>query len=52
LSVYDIHGRAVDRVRTAVAPYTWNASGMPAGIYILKARVAGKTLSKRLFLQK
>jgi hypothetical protein len=53
LAIYDIHGRMVHRAAEPVSgTYTWSASGLPAGIYLLKASVGNKTYSKRLFLQK
>jgi hypothetical protein len=53
LAIYDPHGRMVHKtVNITANSYTWDASGMPAGIYLLKASVGKKTYTRKLFLQK
>jgi hypothetical protein len=51
--IFDLKGRKLaTRNSQLETSFTWNASGLPSGIYLLKASVNGKSLTKRLFLQK
>jgi hypothetical protein len=51
VSIYDPHGRMVHRADiTQNGSYTWNASGLPAGVYILEANAGNATIQKKLFL--
>ena len=53
LAIYDIHGRMVHPVNGLTSgTYTWDATGFPAGVYLLRATWGNQTLVKRLFLQK
>ena len=50
LSIYDTHGRTVHRADMKLATYTWNASGLPSGVYLLRARIGHSTLTRKLIL--
>jgi hypothetical protein len=50
LAIYDIHGRMVHRVHASHT--TWDASGLPSGVYLIKAFAHGKTLTRRIMLQR
>ena len=53
LAIYNIHGRLVQRMdNIQMKSYTWNASRLPAGLYLIRARVDGKILQKKVVLQK
>jgi hypothetical protein len=57
LKIYDISGKLVKDFTpyaSRITPYSfaWNASTLPAGIYLLKLNVGQKTITKKLFLQK
>jgi hypothetical protein len=55
VAIYNIHGKMISEIRSAAAgesAVTWNATGLPTGVYVLRVRINGKTLIKRLFLQK
>jgi hypothetical protein len=60
LRIYDIKGKLVKDLSFEIRHSTfdihhsvrWDATGLPSGIYLLKFTIAGKTLTKRLFLQK
>jgi hypothetical protein len=55
--IYDISGKMLKSLtrnaecRTQYA-FTWNAAGLPSGIYLVKARLGGKTLTRRIYLLK
>jgi hypothetical protein len=57
LQIFNINGKIVKKLtatdsRQLIAGITWNASNLPCGLYLLKLNSAGKTITKRLFLQK
>jgi murein DD-endopeptidase MepM/ murein hydrolase activator NlpD len=60
LKIYDINGKMADDLTSKIKnqqssilnQIIWHPSNLPAGIYILKARIGNKTLTKRLFLCK
>jgi hypothetical protein len=52
MSVYDTHGRMIDRIVSRDGTFSWNASGMPAGVYLARAGIGGKIFQKKLFLVK
>jgi hypothetical protein len=53
LAIFDIHGRMVHRVfMPASGKYTWNAAGLPPGLYCARINMGKRTLVKRLVLQK
>jgi hypothetical protein len=53
LAIYDPNGRMVHRVKNLTsATYTWNAQGLPSGIYVLRAVVGKKIYMKKLILAK
>jgi hypothetical protein len=53
LSVYDLNGRLVSRLPVhGQKAVTWDASACPAGVYLLKANIHGKQLTRKLLLQK
>jgi hypothetical protein len=53
ISIYDIHGRKIDQIHNRRAGKTiWNTANHPAGIYIAKTTIKGKTFSKRLYFIK
>lgn len=60
LAMYDINGKRIadftDKIRNSSFAishsFIWDASGLPSGVYLLRATLAGKTVTKRLILQK
>jgi hypothetical protein len=48
MSVYDTRGRMVDRIVSRDGTFSWNASGMPAGVYLARVNLDGKTYQKKL----
>jgi hypothetical protein len=56
LELFNINGKLIKTLiadsRQLKAGIRLNTSGLPTGIYILKAQVANKTVSKRLLIQK
>jgi hypothetical protein len=50
LAVYTINGKLIKNFTESST--TWDASGLPGGIYLLKARSNEKTFITKLFLQK
>ena len=57
LRIYDTRGRLVADLSTLRAHHlttslSWDASHLPAGLYLLKAKINGKQVTKRLLLQR
>ena len=53
LSIYAVDGRQVKSFKNIRGTeVSWNAQGLPAGVYVLKARVDGKVLTRKLILAK
>jgi hypothetical protein len=53
MSIYDPHGRMVHRAENIRAGrYTWSPANLPAGIYLVKARLGNRIAVKRILLQK
>jgi hypothetical protein len=55
LSIFDINGKKLETCNLQLSTcnsFSWNASGLPAGIYIARARAGNRIYSKALFLQK
>lgn len=54
LVIFDIRGKRVSAFETGQGRnlVTWDASGFPAGVYLIRARTPGKYLSARVFLEK
>jgi hypothetical protein len=57
LQVYNIAGKQVAELtpyasRLTPNAYTWSATDLPSGIYILKATINNRQFSRKLFLQK
>jgi hypothetical protein len=53
LAMYDVHGRMVHRARVRQpGKYLWNVEHLPAGIYLLKCRAGGRTVTRRVVLMK
>jgi hypothetical protein len=53
LAIYDPAGRMVHQAENLTsAKYTWNAQGLPSGVYILRAVAGKKTYMKKLILAK
>jgi hypothetical protein len=52
LAIYDTHGRIVHRARLESDTYTWNASGLPSGLYYARLRAGNTVLSTKLILSK
>jgi hypothetical protein len=56
VAIYDIKGKMVHKLSATSyqlsAGISWNASGLPAGVYLLKVTAGNKTVSRRLFLQR
>jgi hypothetical protein len=50
LAIYDAHGRMVHQAEPESGTYTWSAAGLPAGIYLVKIRFAGKTHTRKIVL--
>jgi hypothetical protein len=55
LNIYDLKGQLVDFLASDLwlltSGISWNLSGLPAGIYLLKADLGGKSRTHKLFLQ-
>lgn len=49
ISVFDTAGRLVETA-SATESWTWNAHGLPAGMYVVRATAAGETASAKLLL--
>jgi hypothetical protein len=53
LSIYTTDGRLVKSFRCAGShKATWNAAGMPAGVYIVRAAADGRTFTKKILLSR
>jgi hypothetical protein len=56
LYIYTTSGKSVARLTAHRSPltasYSWNAAGMPAGVYFAKLKTGRQALSKRLLLMK
>ena len=53
ISVYDIHGRSVDRLASLDGrAFTWSAARHPAGVYLARAVVDGKVCQNRVIKMK
>jgi hypothetical protein len=53
VSIFDIHGRMVHRANNLISgTYTWSPAGLPAGVYVIKADMEGRTLSCRIVYQR
>jgi hypothetical protein len=52
LAIYDTRGRRVHHAEPSSGKYTWNAAGLPSGVYILKVKIGKRVLTKKLLLQK
>jgi hypothetical protein len=50
-AIYDVNGKVVFK-HAGKHALTWNAEGLPSGIYILNVYIGNKKYSKKLFLQK
>jgi hypothetical protein len=53
--IYDIQGRLVADLSPSLrrqAAFLWHAGNLPGGIYLLKAVLGGKQVSKRFFIQR
>jgi hypothetical protein len=53
--IYNVEGKAVADLAAGFirgSSVAWDATGLPAGIYLFKASVGGKKYSKTLFLEK
>jgi hypothetical protein len=49
--IFDLQGRKLATRNSQLATsFTWNASGLPAGVYILKVSLGNRTVSKRVML--
>jgi len=49
ISVFDTAGRLVETA-SATESWTWNAHGLPAGMYVVRAMAAGETASAKVLL--
>jgi hypothetical protein len=49
LGIFDARGKLV---RQSNSPESWDASGMPAGLYVVRLSAAGKSVSKKIVLMK
>jgi hypothetical protein len=53
LAIYNTHGRMVHRAdNIGHGLYTWNASGLPSGLYLLKVTAGSRVFTKKLLLNK
>ncbi|MBL8028833.1 MAG: T9SS type A sorting domain-containing protein [Fibrobacteres bacterium] len=53
ISIYDITGKCVAEFNaSANSSVTWDAKGFSSGFYLVKAKSANKTISKRILLNK
>jgi hypothetical protein len=56
IAIYNIDGKIVYRLSATSyqlsAGITWNATGHPSGVYIIRATVNGQVLTRRIVLQK
>jgi hypothetical protein len=52
LAIYDLHGRIIHLSDVQSERYVWNATGLPAGVYIAKLTLGNNTFSERLTLLK
>jgi hypothetical protein len=53
MSIYDIHGKLIAKFGSEIrSTIEWNASGLPAGVYILKTDLNNRRVTKRLILTK
>jgi hypothetical protein len=53
LAIYDVHGRRVADLTLRMSPVmAWNASALPAGIYVIRAKAAGREASLKVMLMK
>ena len=50
IAVYDISGRLVENLTARGRSFSWNGTGRPAGIYLLRVKTAKGLLQKKLFL--
>ena len=54
IAIYNSSGKIIQRLSVTSyqlsAGITWNPTGLPSGVYLLRARINGKIISKRLFL--
>jgi hypothetical protein len=57
MSIFDINGRLIEE-RTFLFPLssflslTWNATGLPAGVYLLRLKIRNRQFTKKLLVQK
>lgn len=56
IAIYDIKGRMIHTLSAAgyqlSAGITWNASSLPSGLYVVRARLGNRVYSRTLVLQK
>jgi hypothetical protein len=56
IAIYNCRGKLVAKLPAAngllPAEVTWDASGLPAGVYVAKLDLGNQTYTKRMFLQK
>jgi len=53
IRIYDIQGKMIENFANLKSnSITWDASGLPSGVYILKATIDGQQYSKKFLLQK
>ena len=50
VTLLNLQGRVVGRARPLTDSFTWDASRLPEGIYLIRVRAPGGTLEKRVFL--
>ena len=53
LAIYDVHGRMVHTsAKWTGNLYHWTPQDLPNGVYLIKTKIQGKTITKKLFLQR
>jgi hypothetical protein len=56
IALYDIEGKMIQRLSATSyqlsAGITWSPASLPAGVYMVKAEMKGRSLSRRIILQK
>jgi hypothetical protein len=54
-SIFDVNGKQLETCNLQLETsntLSWNASGLPAGVYLLKCRAGNRTVTRRLVLMK
>ncbi len=52
ISIFNLSGKQVSDLKTIKGNYSWDASGLPAGVYIIRAETGKTVLSKKVMLSR